>query len=287
MRNWDLRTYIAEPQRGPRKWKSKAAEQAAVYANRRRIQRGRGKRLLAQRGEKIERSFAHQFDTGGMDRLYVRGRENVHKRLLLQAAACNLALLMRSLYGTGKPRAASDRKIKCILAVLQFSARSIDLLRATLAPLHREPSDFNLQVVTAQSCAEYENSGFRHGLLAVLDSLYTSHTGRQFWARAGLRRLLRTRASSSSEPSTGRSCGEVPGAVRVDEFTKACRYPHFDSGERRLSRIADRLWSNSERPSFGSVDLVACLPLRVLLKRGYVHNRRSGATRQLRLAPTS
>jgi transposase len=120
MRDWDLRTYIAEPQRGPRKWKSKAAEQAAVYANRRRIQRERGKRLLAQRGEKIERNFAHQFDTGGIDRLYVRGRENVHKRLLLQAAACNLALLMRSLYGTGKPRAANDRKIKRILAVLRF-----------------------------------------------------------------------------------------------------------------------------------------------------------------------
>jgi transposase len=90
------------------------------YANRRRIQRERGKRLLAQRGEKLERNFAHQFDSGGMDRLCLRGRENVHKRLLLQAAACNLALLMRSLYGTGKPRAANDRKIKRILAVLQF-----------------------------------------------------------------------------------------------------------------------------------------------------------------------
>src|ERR1043166_4746257 len=41
--------------------------------------------------------FAHQFDTGGMERLYVRGRHNVHKKLLLQAAACNLALLMRAL----------------------------------------------------------------------------------------------------------------------------------------------------------------------------------------------
>ena len=60
------------------------------------------------RGEKIERNFAHQFDTGGMDRLWVRGLENVHKKLLIQAAACNLALLMRSLYGAGKPRAAHD-----------------------------------------------------------------------------------------------------------------------------------------------------------------------------------
>ena len=118
--DFEVRSYIAEPQRGPRKWKGKAAEQAAVYANRRRIQHERGKRLLGQRGEKVERNFAHQFDTGGMDRLYVRGRENVHKKLLLQAAACNLALLMRSLYGNGKPRAANDRRIKRILTILRF-----------------------------------------------------------------------------------------------------------------------------------------------------------------------
>lgn len=120
LRDFEVRSYIAEPQRGPRKWKGKAAEQAAVYANRRRIQHERGKRLLRQRGEKVERNFAHQFDTGGMDRLYVRGRENVHKKLLLQAAACNLALLMRSLYGNGKPRAANDRRIKRILTILRF-----------------------------------------------------------------------------------------------------------------------------------------------------------------------
>jgi transposase len=120
LREFEVRSYIAEPQRGPRNWKGKAAEQAAVYANRRRIQHQRGKRLLRQRGEKVERNFAHQFDTGGMDRLYVRGRENVHNKLLLQAAACNLALLMRSLYGSGKPRAANDRRIERILAILQF-----------------------------------------------------------------------------------------------------------------------------------------------------------------------
>src|ERR1039457_3025707 len=30
----------------------------------------------------------------------------------------------------------------------------------------------------------------------------------------------------------------------------ACRYPRFDSGERRLSRTADLLWSRSGRSSF-------------------------------------
>jgi hypothetical protein len=81
---------------------------APVYANRRRVRGEHGKRLQRRRGEKIERNLAHQFDTGGMDRLLVSGLENVHKKLLIQAAACNLALLMRSIYGAGKPRATAS-----------------------------------------------------------------------------------------------------------------------------------------------------------------------------------
>src|SRR5215469_13507275 len=109
-----VRTYIAEPDRGRRNWQGKEAEKQAVYGNRRRIRGERGKRMQRQRGEKIERNFAHQFDTGGMDRLYVRGIQNVHKKLLVQAAACNLALLMRSIYGAGKPRAAHDQSVEAI-----------------------------------------------------------------------------------------------------------------------------------------------------------------------------
>jgi len=116
----EVRTYIAEPEWGARNWHGKPAEKAAVYANRRRIRGEHGKRLQRQRGEKIERNFAHQFDTGGLDRLYVRGIGNVHKKLLLQAAACNLALLMRSLYGTGKPRAAHDQLVEAVFTILAF-----------------------------------------------------------------------------------------------------------------------------------------------------------------------
>src|SRR4051794_574638 len=113
-----VRTYIAEPERGRRNWEGKQAEKEAVYGNRRRIRGERGKRMQRQRGEKIERNFAHQFDTGGMDRLYVRGIDNVHKKLLVQAAACNLALLMRSIYGAGKPRAAHDQTVEAVFAIL-------------------------------------------------------------------------------------------------------------------------------------------------------------------------
>jgi len=118
LKEMGVRSYVAEPDRGRRKWGGKEAAQAAVYANRRRIQGERGKRLQRQRGERIERNFAHQFDTGGLDPLYVRGRENVHKKFLIQAAACNLALLLRSIHGAGKPRAAHDRAVEAIFAIL-------------------------------------------------------------------------------------------------------------------------------------------------------------------------
>jgi len=113
-----VRSYIAEPDRGLRNWDGRQIEKQAVYGNRRRIQGARGKRLQRQRGERIERNFAHQFDTGGLDRLYVRGLDNVHKKLLIQAAACNLALLMRSMYGSGKPRAAHEGVIELVFAFL-------------------------------------------------------------------------------------------------------------------------------------------------------------------------
>jgi transposase len=119
-----VRTYIAEPERGRRNSKGRPAEKQAVYANRRRIWGDRGKQLQARRGERIERNFAHQFDTGGMHRLYVRGRMNVHKKLLIQAPACNLALLMRAVLGAGKPKAAQERlaaAMLTIVAVIQVS----------------------------------------------------------------------------------------------------------------------------------------------------------------------
>ncbi len=132
---WKLRSYVAEPERGARKWKGKAAEQAAVYANRRRISGARGKRLQAGRGERVERNFAHQFDTGGMDRLYVRGLHNVHKKLLIQAAACNLALLMRSLYGAGKPKAAHDRWGQLTFTILRLYSTLIGFYQSEWALL--------------------------------------------------------------------------------------------------------------------------------------------------------
>ena len=117
MREMGVRSYVAVPQQPRRNWKGKAEQQAAAYANQRRVQGERGKRLLRRRGEFLERPFAHQYETGAMRRVHVRGRNNVAKRVLLQAAAFNLALILRSITKAGTPRGLAELKIKlfCLL----------------------------------------------------------------------------------------------------------------------------------------------------------------------------
>jgi transposase len=106
---WGVRTYCSEPNRGRQKWPDLRTEQLAVYANRRRIQGERGRRLLRQRGEKLERWNQHLYDRGGMRRVHLRGRENILKRLVVHSGAANLGLLMRKLFGKGTPRGLQGR----------------------------------------------------------------------------------------------------------------------------------------------------------------------------------
>ena len=105
----DLSSYIAEPDRGRRRWKGNHDLRDIVYRNRRRIRGSRGKRLLRQRGERLERPFAHLYETGGMRRLHLRGRSNILKRVLLHACGFNLGLLMREVVGIGTPRSLQGR----------------------------------------------------------------------------------------------------------------------------------------------------------------------------------
>jgi transposase len=102
---WGWRTYIPEPERKKRTWTDKPESwRVATAANRRRVRGDRSKRLQRRRSELVERSFAHVCETGGGRRTWVRGRVNVAKRYLIQVAAFNLGVVMRSLFGVGKPR---------------------------------------------------------------------------------------------------------------------------------------------------------------------------------------
>jgi transposase len=102
-----IRTYIPEPQRKhERRWTDKPAEfQQAVYNNRRRVQRNKGKQLQRRRSELCERTFAHICDSGGGRRTWLRKLLNVTKRYLIAAAAHNLGRILRTLFGIGKPKA--------------------------------------------------------------------------------------------------------------------------------------------------------------------------------------
>jgi transposase len=103
---WQVRTYIPEKkQRGGRRWEKWTAEQNRIYRNnRRRVRGARGRRLLRRRGELVERSFAHVCETGGARRTWIRGKEEVSKYYQLRALAFNLGVIMRMLFGIGKPR---------------------------------------------------------------------------------------------------------------------------------------------------------------------------------------
>ncbi len=126
-----VRSYVAEPARGRRNWSKEPEAQAPVYGNRRRIRGPRGRRLMRQRGERIERSFAHVYDTGGMRRMHLRGHTNILKRLLIHAGGFNLGLIMRQLIGLGTPRGLQGRLGVIIAMVLVLVAA----VRRRVAPV--------------------------------------------------------------------------------------------------------------------------------------------------------
>jgi transposase len=140
-----VRTYIPEKkQAGKRHWVGKEDQQRVVYANRQRLQRLKGKRLLRKRGELIERTFTHCYDTGGMRRTHLRKHHNILKRLLIHVAGANLGLLLRSLYGIGTPRSLQGLSLTLHffagLVARAFESEKPRSIRAGVTCQHRVPS---------------------------------------------------------------------------------------------------------------------------------------------------
>ena len=116
VKSYEVRSYIPErQQKGRRNWQGKAEEQQAVYQNRRRVRGSYGKSLLRRRGELVERSFAHCYETGGMRRTHLRGHQNILKRQLIHVGAFNLSLILRQMLGAGTPREWRNRFAKLVL----------------------------------------------------------------------------------------------------------------------------------------------------------------------------
>ena len=131
----EIRGYVSEPDRGRRNWKGKPESRDAVYGNRRRVRGSRGKRLLAMRGEKVERSFAHCYETGAMRRTHLRRHGNILKRLLMHVSGFNLGIVMRQWLGAGKPRELKNRLCD-LLRALWVLLRLARIAGVACEPVH-------------------------------------------------------------------------------------------------------------------------------------------------------
>ena len=131
-----IRSYVSEPDRGRRDWSKDPEARAPVYGNRRRMRGRRGRRLMRQRGARIERSFAQLYDTGGMRRTHLRGHTNILKRLLIHAGGFNLGLVMRHLIGIGPPRGLQGR-VAAVLATLGGLMGVVRRRLTTISSSHR------------------------------------------------------------------------------------------------------------------------------------------------------
>jgi hypothetical protein len=128
-----LRTYIPEPKRKHKsRWTDKPEEcRVAVVNNRRRTRRAKSRDLQRPRSERVERSFAHVCDSGGVRRSWLRGLAEVTKRYLIAVAAHNLGRVLRALFGIGKPRSLQSGFR--LAALVQFTISAILWQRAAIA----------------------------------------------------------------------------------------------------------------------------------------------------------
>jgi len=162
-----VRSYVSEPDRGRRNWTKNPEARDAVYRNRRRIRGARGKRLLRQRGKRLERPFAHLYETGRMRRVHLRGHGNILKRVLLHAGALNLGLLMRQLVGIGTPRSLQDRAIawlRCMWSLIRLPDTLWDAISRLYRPStslgdlltlrHDRRLDFSVPTAFTTGCYE-------------------------------------------------------------------------------------------------------------------------------------
>ncbi|NDY42369.1 hypothetical protein G3N55_05870 [Dissulfurirhabdus thermomarina] len=85
------------------------------------------------RAELVERSFALFKRSGNLARMTLRGLENVTKRYLIHAAAYNLGLVIRSLFGHGIPKGLADALGRMFLQLLALIMGVFPLLEPSFS----------------------------------------------------------------------------------------------------------------------------------------------------------
>ena len=130
-----VKSYVASKD-VTRNFDGKPQERKRYHANERRLKTKRGEKLRKLRAEKVERSMAHMYLTGAMRRCWVRGDENVLKRLQIQGVAYNLGLLVRKLTGCGTPRGLADALKRELLRIF---GQMVTFMNAEFAVRLRQP----------------------------------------------------------------------------------------------------------------------------------------------------
>ena len=174
------RSRIAEPKpKDVLRWHGDDEARRAVYGNRARLRSGVAKEALKLRAERVERSFEHVLDRGGLRRTHLRGRANVQKRYLIHVAGFNLGLVMRLMLGAGTPKELAarggfvfwliDPAAGFVLLVLLPPHRPFEPTSERPGPMDRDADITTLkpQTLPSSTGCQASNPAFVNGLLAM------------------------------------------------------------------------------------------------------------------------
>ena len=108
-----IRSYVSEPARGRRGGIRQQTSDSGV----------RGRRLLRQRGERLERPDAHLYETRRLRPVHLRGMPTRSSARCCRSGGLNLGLLMRRLTGVGTPRGLQGRSQALLGALIRALSR--------------------------------------------------------------------------------------------------------------------------------------------------------------------
>ena len=171
-----------------------------------------------------------------MRRVWVRGHENVRKRVLIQAAACNIGLLLRRLTGVGTPRSLQGRAVSVIFRLIE---RSVDRWGASDARLGVQMDTDGARRLnrSSPSCLNSgaQRTDFFHGLLTLSGSHHDTSLMNVVSVSVSMMMMMRCGSVGISRPR--RRSGRQRSPAR---FPTLCGAPH-SVGYAELGTMRSRL----------------------------------------------
>jgi transposase len=139
-----IRTAIPDPVKDRRLDKLPTEQRRALRSAQQTLTSQSGRWLMRHRGEFCERSFVHVLDYGGARRTTLRGRENILKRYLVQAACLNLSILLRETLGIGTLKQSWAASALALMALVRLICTLLHPFVWRTA-VSRRPAPFGLE----------------------------------------------------------------------------------------------------------------------------------------------